>query len=147
MKYFKICINLNQMIRNELHFTTIGHGLIYHRLNFHTNENKRSKYATYHWSYFSYKVKSLKMDSNLPIDIQLKKMSDWLISRRICNKSWHDNVSETREKIAAAIIGAYYVCISWNIFTNLSEIDCKWIYWSVMLKIVLFSKAMYKDWT
>merc|ERR1711893_365686 len=31
-------------------------------------------------------------------------MSDRLISRRICNKSWHDNVSETREKIAAAII-------------------------------------------
>ena len=94
------------MNRNELHFTATGHSLIYHRLNFHANKNKRSKYATYHWSYLLYKVKSLKMDSNLPIDIQLKKMSDWLISRRICNKSWHDNVSETREKIAAAIIGS-----------------------------------------
>ena len=43
------------------------------------------------------------MDSNLPIDIQLKKMSDWLISRRICNRNWHDKISEVREKIAAAI--------------------------------------------
>ena len=94
------------MIRNELHFTTIGHGLIYHRLNFHTNENKRLKYATATYVPILYKEKSLTMDSNLPIDIQLKKMSDWLISRRICNKSWHDNVSEAREKIAAAIIGS-----------------------------------------
>ena len=43
------------------------------------------------------------MDSNLPIDIQLKKAYDWLISRRICNRNWHDKISEVREKIAAAI--------------------------------------------
>ncbi len=43
------------------------------------------------------------MEQNFPIDIQLKKMTHWLESRRICNKNWHDDVSQVREKIAAAI--------------------------------------------
>jgi hypothetical protein len=43
------------------------------------------------------------MESTLPIDIQLKKLSDWLVSRRICDKAWHDNISKVRETIAHAI--------------------------------------------
>ncbi len=43
------------------------------------------------------------MVSALPIDIQLRKLSDWLISRRICSKGWHDNIGQVREKIADAL--------------------------------------------
>ena len=46
-----------------------------------------------------------KMDSNLPIDIQLKKMSHFLQSRKICDKKWHENINEVRKKIAVAITG------------------------------------------
>ena len=45
------------------------------------------------------------MDSNLPIDIQLKKMSHFLQSRKICDKKWHENINEVRKKIAVAITG------------------------------------------
>ena len=31
-------------------------------------------------------------EASLPIDIQLKKLLDWLISRRICNRQWHENI-------------------------------------------------------
>jgi hypothetical protein len=31
-------------------------------------------------------------EQNLAIDIQLKKLLDWLISRRICNRDWHEHV-------------------------------------------------------
>ena len=32
------------------------------------------------------------MDDHLAIDIQLKKLLDWLVSRRICNRQWHENI-------------------------------------------------------
>ena len=32
--------------------------------------------------------------SELSIDIQVKKLQDWLISRRICNRQWHDQIIE-----------------------------------------------------
>lgn len=37
-------------------------------------------------------------ESHLPIDIQLKKLLDWLISRRICNRGWHDNIVQVRQE-------------------------------------------------
>ena len=43
------------------------------------------------------------MADNFPIDIQLKKMTDWLVSRRICQKNWHAGVVNVREKIGEAI--------------------------------------------
>uniref|UniRef100_A0A0K2UEH9 CDK5 regulatory subunitassociated protein 3like [Bombus terrestris] n=1 Tax=Lepeophtheirus salmonis TaxID=72036 RepID=A0A0K2UEH9_LEPSM len=43
-------------------------------------------------------------EEDLPIDIQIKKLLDWLISRRICSKSWHDDVLEIRGKISSAIL-------------------------------------------
>eukprot|EP00096_Caligus_rogercresseyi_P007023 TRINITY_DN2428_c0_g1_i1.p1 TRINITY_DN2428_c0_g1~~TRINITY_DN2428_c0_g1_i1.p1 ORF type:complete len:516 (+),score=165.94 TRINITY_DN2428_c0_g1_i1:71-1618(+) len=43
-------------------------------------------------------------DEDLPIDIQIKKLLDWLISRRICAKTWHDDVIKIREKISSAIL-------------------------------------------
>jgi hypothetical protein len=42
-------------------------------------------------------------EANLAIDIQLKKLLDWLVSRRICNRSWHENILAVREKIGMAI--------------------------------------------
>jgi len=42
-------------------------------------------------------------EENLPIDIQCRKLLDWLHSRRICNKEWHHNVLQIREKIGAAL--------------------------------------------
>lgn len=43
------------------------------------------------------------MDQNFPIDIQLKKMTNWMENRRLCGKNWHAQVTEIRAKIAAAI--------------------------------------------
>ena len=31
-------------------------------------------------------------EASLPIDIQCRKLLDWLISRRICNREWHDKI-------------------------------------------------------
>jgi len=42
-------------------------------------------------------------DSDIPIDIAVRKLLDWLISRRICNRNWHDGVSSIREKIGEAL--------------------------------------------
>ena len=35
-------------------------------------------------------------EQNLPIDIQLKKLLDWLFSRRICNRQWHETIIGVR---------------------------------------------------
>lgn len=43
------------------------------------------------------------MDQNFPIDIQLKKMTNWMENRRLCQKNWHDDVNAVRAKIASAI--------------------------------------------
>jgi len=42
-------------------------------------------------------------DSDIPIDIAVRKLLDWLISRRICSRNWHDGVTPIREKIGEAI--------------------------------------------
>lgn len=42
-------------------------------------------------------------ESNIPIDIHLKKLLDWLVSRRICNRGWHEAIVGVREKIGGAI--------------------------------------------
>lgn len=40
---------------------------------------------------------------NLPIDIQISKLLDWLLDRRHCNLKWQSAVKAIREKINAAI--------------------------------------------
>nr|CAG4644037.1 EOG090X07S9 [Lepidurus arcticus] len=42
-------------------------------------------------------------DQEMPIDIQCPKLLDWLLSRRLCPKTWHDQALSIREKINAAI--------------------------------------------
>ncbi|XP_037547579.1 CDK5 regulatory subunit-associated protein 3 [Nematolebias whitei] len=40
---------------------------------------------------------------NLPIDIQISKLLDWLLDRRHCNIKWQSAIKTVREKINAAI--------------------------------------------
>ncbi|XP_069357371.1 CDK5 regulatory subunit-associated protein 3 isoform X2 [Maniola hyperantus] len=42
-------------------------------------------------------------ESNIPIDINIGKLQDWLVSRRHVNKEWQKNVIAAREKINNAI--------------------------------------------
>jgi len=42
-------------------------------------------------------------EQSLPIDIQCRKLLDWLISRRICNREWHEKICKVREKIGNAL--------------------------------------------
>jgi len=43
------------------------------------------------------------MDDELPIDIQCRKLLDWLVSRRVCSRDWHKTVLTIREKIGSAL--------------------------------------------
>jgi len=40
---------------------------------------------------------------DIPIDIAVRKLLDWLVSRRICSRSWHEGVTSIREKVGEAI--------------------------------------------
>ncbi|KAJ0177645.1 hypothetical protein K1T71_006518 [Dendrolimus kikuchii] len=42
-------------------------------------------------------------ESNIPIDINIGKLQDWLVSRRHVNKEWQKNILAIREKINNAI--------------------------------------------
>ena len=42
-------------------------------------------------------------DADIPIDIAVRKLLDWLVSRRICSRTWHDGVTPIREKIGEAL--------------------------------------------
>ncbi|CAK1543840.1 unnamed protein product [Leptosia nina] len=42
-------------------------------------------------------------ESNIPIDINIGKLQDWLVSRRHVNKDWQKNIIPIREKINNAI--------------------------------------------
>lgn len=42
-------------------------------------------------------------ESNIPIDINIGKLQDWLISRRHVNRGWQSNIVAVREKINSAI--------------------------------------------
>ncbi|CAH0723953.1 unnamed protein product, partial [Brenthis ino] len=42
-------------------------------------------------------------ESNIPIDINIGKLQDWLVSRRHVNKEWQKNIIGVREKINNAI--------------------------------------------
>ena len=44
------------------------------------------------------------MEGNIPIDIQLKKLADFLQTRRIVTKNWRDHITEVREKSKSAIL-------------------------------------------
>lgn len=38
-------------------------------------------------------------EQDIPIDIHVNKLSDWLVSRRIVDKNWQRNVKDVRNKI------------------------------------------------
>jgi superoxide dismutase len=42
-------------------------------------------------------------EQDIPIDIHVNKLQDWLISRRIVDKNWHRHVKEVRNQINEAI--------------------------------------------
>uniref|UniRef100_A0A1Q3FBF7 Putative cdk5 activator-binding protein n=1 Tax=Culex tarsalis TaxID=7177 RepID=A0A1Q3FBF7_CULTA len=42
-------------------------------------------------------------EADIPIDIHAGKLQDWLVSRRIVAKTWHQNVREVRSKISSAL--------------------------------------------
>ena len=35
-------------------------------------------------------------ESDIPIDIAVRKLLDWLVSRRIVNRNWHEGVTAIR---------------------------------------------------
>ena len=35
-------------------------------------------------------------EQEIPIDIAVRKLVDWLISRRLCQKDWHQHVTAIR---------------------------------------------------
>jgi len=41
---------------------------------------------------------------DIPIDISTKKLLDWLISRRICNRDWPEKIQNIRTKIRSALL-------------------------------------------
>jgi len=43
-------------------------------------------------------------DLDIPIDIAIRKLLDWLVSRRICSRNWHEGVTTIREKIGEALM-------------------------------------------
>lgn len=42
-------------------------------------------------------------EQDIPIDIHVNKLSDWLVSRRIVDKNWQKNIKFVRNKINEAI--------------------------------------------
>lgn len=43
-------------------------------------------------------------EQDVPIDISIKKLLDWLISRRICNRDWPEQIENIRGKIRDALL-------------------------------------------
>lgn len=43
-------------------------------------------------------------ESDIPIDIHVNKLQDWLVSRRIVDKNWHRNVKDIRNQINNALL-------------------------------------------
>jgi len=42
-------------------------------------------------------------EQNIPIDIAVRKLLDWLVSRRICTRDWHEKAVKIRENIGEAM--------------------------------------------
>lgn len=42
-------------------------------------------------------------EQNIPIDIHIGKLLEWLTSRHIVGKNWHTKITEIRNRIAHAI--------------------------------------------
>lgn len=42
-------------------------------------------------------------EQDIPIDIHVNKLSDWLVSRRIADKNWQRNIKDVRNKINEAL--------------------------------------------
>ena len=42
-------------------------------------------------------------EQDIPIDIHVNKLSDWLVSRRIADKNWQRNIKDVRSKINEAL--------------------------------------------
>lgn len=45
----------------------------------------------------------MESERSLPIDIQCRKLLDWLVSRRICGRDWHEKVLPVRQMIGEAV--------------------------------------------
>lgn len=43
-------------------------------------------------------------EQDIPIDIHVNKLSEWLISRRIVDKNWQRNIKEIRNQINGALL-------------------------------------------
>lgn len=42
-------------------------------------------------------------EQDIPIDIHVNKLQDWLVSRRIVDKNWHRYVKDVRNSINEAL--------------------------------------------
>lgn len=42
-------------------------------------------------------------EQNIPIDIHIGKLLEWLVSRRIVSKNWHIQIPNIRNKIGNAV--------------------------------------------
>lgn len=42
-------------------------------------------------------------EQDIPIDIHVNKLQDWLVSRRIVDKNWHRHVKDVRKIINEAL--------------------------------------------
>lgn len=42
-------------------------------------------------------------EQDIPIDIHVNKLQDWLVSRRIVDKNWHRHVKDVRNNINEAL--------------------------------------------
>lgn len=42
-------------------------------------------------------------EQDIPIDIHVNKLQDWLVSRRIVDKNWHRHVKDVRNSINEAL--------------------------------------------
>lgn len=43
-------------------------------------------------------------EQDIPIDIHVNKLQDWLVSRRIVDKNWHRLVKDIRNQINNALL-------------------------------------------
>lgn len=43
-------------------------------------------------------------EQEIPIDIAVRKLVDWLISRRLCQKDWHQHVTAIRFIVSLSIV-------------------------------------------
>ena len=62
-------------------------------------------------------------NNNLPIDIQYKKMLDWLIDRGLLYKTWNKNYKRVKNSIAVALSKEATCKAVKDYLENLSNVD------------------------